>query len=174
MRHSAARARSACSVARGRRLGQRRAPVVELGHRGVGGLQDRAACPAPMRLPSWVSSCVRGGSHDTAARPARPARRSPSTAPGCKDGGHDQPLPGPARPRRRGASPASTSFTDLDLTPTGVEQALSLRSRLDPADFGLVLTSPGGAPDGRPSWPASPTSRSPTTSRSGTTATTRA
>ena len=35
-----------------------------------------------------------------------------------------------------------TSFTDLDLTPTGVEQALSLRNRLDPADFGLVLTSP--------------------------------
>lgn len=35
-----------------------------------------------------------------------------------------------------------TSVTDLDLTPTGVEQATSLRSRLDPADFGLVLTSP--------------------------------
>ncbi|QIK72854.1 histidine phosphatase family protein [Propioniciclava coleopterorum] len=35
-----------------------------------------------------------------------------------------------------------TSYTDLDLTPNGVEQALSLRERLDPADFGLVLTSP--------------------------------
>lgn len=35
-----------------------------------------------------------------------------------------------------------TSFTDLDLTPEGVDQALSLRSRLDPSEFGLVLTSP--------------------------------
>ena len=35
-----------------------------------------------------------------------------------------------------------TSTTDLDLTEFGVEQAESLRSRLDPADFGLVLTSP--------------------------------
>lgn len=35
-----------------------------------------------------------------------------------------------------------TSFTDLDLTPDGEEQARSLRGRLDPAEFGLVLTSP--------------------------------
>lgn len=35
-----------------------------------------------------------------------------------------------------------TSVTDLDLTPPGVEQAMALRHRLDPADFGLVLTSP--------------------------------
>jgi probable phosphoglycerate mutase len=35
-----------------------------------------------------------------------------------------------------------TSITDLDLTEDGVEQAISLRTRLDPADFGLVLTSP--------------------------------
>ena len=35
-----------------------------------------------------------------------------------------------------------TSYTDLDLTPHGVEQALSLREQLDPADFGLVLSSP--------------------------------
>ena len=35
-----------------------------------------------------------------------------------------------------------TSITDLDLTEFGVEQAKSLRTRLDPADFGLVLTSP--------------------------------
>jgi len=35
-----------------------------------------------------------------------------------------------------------TSITDLDLTERGVEQATSLRTRLDPADFGLVLASP--------------------------------
>lgn len=35
-----------------------------------------------------------------------------------------------------------TSRTDLDLTPEGVAQAESLRRRLDPADFGLVLASP--------------------------------
>lgn len=35
-----------------------------------------------------------------------------------------------------------TSVTDLDLTEAGVQEALALRSRLDPADFGLVLTSP--------------------------------
>ncbi len=35
-----------------------------------------------------------------------------------------------------------TSVTDLDLIPAGVEQAQSLRSRLDPDDFGLVLSSP--------------------------------
>lgn len=35
-----------------------------------------------------------------------------------------------------------TSTTDLDLTPHGVEQAMSLRARLDPADFDLVLASP--------------------------------
>ena len=35
-----------------------------------------------------------------------------------------------------------TSYTDLDLTDVGVQQALSLRDRLDPADFGLVLSSP--------------------------------
>lgn len=35
-----------------------------------------------------------------------------------------------------------TSITDLDLTERGVDQAKSLRSRLYPADFGLVLTSP--------------------------------
>ena len=35
-----------------------------------------------------------------------------------------------------------TSVTDLDLTPRGVEQAQSLRDRLDPADFDLVLCSP--------------------------------
>lgn len=35
-----------------------------------------------------------------------------------------------------------TSVTDLDLTPRGVEQAQSLRTRLDPADFDLVLCSP--------------------------------
>jgi len=35
-----------------------------------------------------------------------------------------------------------TSITDLDLTEDGVEQARSLRTRLDPADFGLVLASP--------------------------------
>ncbi|GAB3623529.1 histidine phosphatase family protein [Mariniluteicoccus endophyticus] len=35
-----------------------------------------------------------------------------------------------------------TSVTDLDLTDEGVRQAEALRDRLDPADFGLVLTSP--------------------------------
>lgn len=35
-----------------------------------------------------------------------------------------------------------TSVTDLDLTERGVEQARGLRERLDPADFGLVLSSP--------------------------------
>lgn len=35
-----------------------------------------------------------------------------------------------------------TSVTDLDLTDYGVEQALGLRSRLSPADFDLVLSSP--------------------------------
>lgn len=35
-----------------------------------------------------------------------------------------------------------TSITDLDLTDTGVEQARALHSRMDPADFGLVLSSP--------------------------------
>lgn len=35
-----------------------------------------------------------------------------------------------------------TSVTDLDLTDIGVEQAHSLRSRLDPEEFGLVLSSP--------------------------------
>ncbi len=35
-----------------------------------------------------------------------------------------------------------TSVTDLDLTPEGEEQARSLRARLDPDDFGLVLSSP--------------------------------
>ena len=35
-----------------------------------------------------------------------------------------------------------TSVTDLDLIPSGVEQAEALRERLDPTDFGLVLSSP--------------------------------
>ncbi|MGO4956519.1 histidine phosphatase family protein [Luteococcus sp. Sow4_B9] len=35
-----------------------------------------------------------------------------------------------------------TSVTDLDLTDHGVEEASSLRERLDPADFDLVLSSP--------------------------------
>ncbi len=35
-----------------------------------------------------------------------------------------------------------TSVTDIDLTPAGRRQAESLRDRLDPADFGLVLSSP--------------------------------
>ena len=35
-----------------------------------------------------------------------------------------------------------TSVTDLDLTEHGVEQASALRSRLDPAEFGMVLSSP--------------------------------
>ncbi|WP_396667698.1 histidine phosphatase family protein [Microbacterium sp. R86528] len=35
-----------------------------------------------------------------------------------------------------------TSVTDLDLTDRGVEQARSLRSRLNPDEFGLVLSSP--------------------------------
>ncbi|GAB2482476.1 histidine phosphatase family protein [Luteococcus sediminum] len=35
-----------------------------------------------------------------------------------------------------------TSVTDLDLTEHGVEEASRLRERLDPSDFGLVLTSP--------------------------------
>lgn len=35
-----------------------------------------------------------------------------------------------------------TSHTDLDLTDVGVDQAKSLRERLDPAEFGLVLSSP--------------------------------
>lgn len=35
-----------------------------------------------------------------------------------------------------------TSITDLDLTDRGVKQAQSLSSRLDPADFDLVLVSP--------------------------------
>ncbi|MEJ1154775.1 histidine phosphatase family protein [Microbacterium marmarense] len=35
-----------------------------------------------------------------------------------------------------------TSVTDLDLTNRGVEQAHSLRSRLSPDEFGLVLSSP--------------------------------
>lgn len=35
-----------------------------------------------------------------------------------------------------------TSRTDLDLTDVGVEQAISLRERLDPSEFGLVLSSP--------------------------------
>ncbi len=35
-----------------------------------------------------------------------------------------------------------TSVTDLELTPHGVEQATSLRSRLDASEFGLILSSP--------------------------------
>ena len=35
-----------------------------------------------------------------------------------------------------------TSVTDLDLTPDGVHEAKHLRERLDPSEFGLVLTSP--------------------------------
>lgn len=35
-----------------------------------------------------------------------------------------------------------TSTTDLDLTDHGVEEAMALRDKLDPADFGLVLCSP--------------------------------
>lgn len=35
-----------------------------------------------------------------------------------------------------------TSRTDLPLTPRGEEQARSLAGRIDPADFGLVLSSP--------------------------------
>lgn len=35
-----------------------------------------------------------------------------------------------------------TSVTDLDLLDDGVRQAEALRDRLDPADFGLVLSSP--------------------------------
>lgn len=35
-----------------------------------------------------------------------------------------------------------TSVTDLDLTDIGVAQATALRTRLDPADFQLVLSSP--------------------------------
>ena len=35
-----------------------------------------------------------------------------------------------------------TSVTDLDLTEHGVKQATALRERLDPSEFGLVLTSP--------------------------------
>ena len=35
-----------------------------------------------------------------------------------------------------------TSYTDLDLTETGEDQARALRERLDPAEFGLVLSSP--------------------------------
>lgn len=35
-----------------------------------------------------------------------------------------------------------TSVTDLDLTEQGAAQAHALAGRLDPADFGLVLTSP--------------------------------
>ena len=35
-----------------------------------------------------------------------------------------------------------TSYTDLDLTETGVEQARALREKVDPSDFGLVLSSP--------------------------------
>jgi probable phosphoglycerate mutase len=35
-----------------------------------------------------------------------------------------------------------TSDTELDLTDRGVEQARALRSRLEPADFDLVLVSP--------------------------------
>lgn len=35
-----------------------------------------------------------------------------------------------------------TSVTDLDLTPHGVGEAEALRSKLDPSEFGLVLSSP--------------------------------
>lgn len=35
-----------------------------------------------------------------------------------------------------------TSITDLDLTENGVAQAKSLHDRLDPSEFGLVLSSP--------------------------------
>ena len=35
-----------------------------------------------------------------------------------------------------------TSYTDLDLTPQGEEQARALRAKIDPSEFGLVLTSP--------------------------------
>ena len=35
-----------------------------------------------------------------------------------------------------------TSYTDLDLTERGVEQARALREKVDPSDFGLVLSSP--------------------------------
>ncbi|MFP5417057.1 MAG: histidine phosphatase family protein [Actinomycetes bacterium] len=35
-----------------------------------------------------------------------------------------------------------TSYTDLDLTPAGVDQAKSLRDKLDPDSFDLVLSSP--------------------------------
>lgn len=35
-----------------------------------------------------------------------------------------------------------TSTTDLDLTENGVAEALALKDKLNPADFGLVLSSP--------------------------------
>ena len=35
-----------------------------------------------------------------------------------------------------------TSYTDLDLTEAGVDQARALSAKIDPAEFGLVLTSP--------------------------------
>ena len=35
-----------------------------------------------------------------------------------------------------------TSVTDLDLTAAGVEEALSLRERLDPSEFGLAAGTP--------------------------------
>ncbi len=35
-----------------------------------------------------------------------------------------------------------TSFTDLDLTDAGVAQATALREKLNPSEFGLVLSSP--------------------------------
>lgn len=35
-----------------------------------------------------------------------------------------------------------TSVTDLELTGRGIEQSKALRGRLNPADFGLVLSSP--------------------------------
>lgn len=35
-----------------------------------------------------------------------------------------------------------TSYTDLDLTSQGEDQARALRSKIDPSEFGLVLASP--------------------------------
>jgi probable phosphoglycerate mutase len=42
-----------------------------------------------------------------------------------------------------------TSYTDLNLTENGVGEALKLREKLDPADFGLCCRARLRPPDGR-------------------------
>ena len=80
-----------------------------------------------------------------------------------------------ATARPSGAGPAGTPRPPTStLTDDGVRGRAHAARPVGRRDFDLVLTSPAQRARGPPSWPASPTRRSTTTSPSGPTATTRA